>query len=50
MINNSSTTYGSIHPGRRRIGGSHRPVAPQFSAGSVATLRARGPVFAWPAD
>jgi len=27
-----------------------RPVAPQLSAGSVVTLRARGPVFAWPAD
>ena len=28
----------------RIVGGSHRPV------GSAVTLRARGPVFAWPAD
>jgi len=34
----------------RIIGGSHRPVAPQLSVGAVVTLRARGPVFAWPAD
>ena len=34
----------------RIIGGSHRPDGPQFSAGTVVTLRARGPVFAWPAD
>src|SRR5690242_13260952 len=34
----------------RIIGGSHRPDGPQFSVGTVVTLRARGPVFAWPAD
>ena len=34
----------------RIIGGSHRPDDPQFSVGTVVTLRARGPVFAWPAD
>jgi iron(III) transport system ATP-binding protein len=34
----------------RVIGGSHRPDGPQFSVGTVVTLRARGPVFAWPAD
>ena len=34
----------------RIIGGSHRPDSPQFSVGTAVTLRARGPVFAWPAD
>jgi ABC-type Fe3+/spermidine/putrescine transport system ATPase subunit len=34
----------------RIIGGSHRPAAPRLSVGAVVTLRARGPVFAWPAD
>ena len=34
----------------RIIGGSHRPDGPQFSVGAAVTLRARGPVFAWPAD
>jgi iron(III) transport system ATP-binding protein len=34
----------------RIIGGSHRPAAPQLSVGAVVTVRARGPVFAWPAD
>ena len=34
----------------RIIGGSHRPDGPQLSVGTVVTLRARGPVFAWPAD
>jgi iron(III) transport system ATP-binding protein len=34
----------------RIIGGSHRPVGPRLTIGAVVTLRARGPVFAWPAD
>ena len=34
----------------RITGGPHRPAGPQLSAGTVVTLRARGPVFAWPAD
>ena len=34
----------------RIVGGSHRPVAPHLPVGAVVTLRARGPVFAWPAD
>jgi iron(III) transport system ATP-binding protein len=34
----------------RVIGGPHRPVGPDLPVGSVVTLRARGPVFAWPAD
>ena len=42
----SATRMGGI----RIIGGSHRPDGPQFSVGTVVTLRARGPVFAWPAD
>ena len=31
-------------------GGPHRPAGPQLSAGAAVTLRARGPVYAWPAD
>jgi len=34
----------------RIIGGSHHPAGPQVSVGAMVTLRARGPVFAWPAD
>ena len=34
----------------RIIGGPHRPVGPDLPVGAVVTLRARGPVFAWPAD
>jgi iron(III) transport system ATP-binding protein len=34
----------------RITGGPHRPAGPHLSAGTVVTLRARGPVFAWPAD
>jgi hypothetical protein len=42
-------------PGARPIvvritGGPHRPAGPDLSVGTVVTLRARGPVFAWPAD
>ena len=31
-------------------GGPHRPAGPHLSAGAAVTLRARGPVYAWPAD
>jgi len=34
----------------RVTGGPQRPAGPQYPAGTVVTLRARGPVFAWPAD
>jgi iron(III) transport system ATP-binding protein len=34
----------------RITGGPHRPAGPQLPAGTAVTLRARGPVFAWPAD
>jgi len=34
----------------RVTGGPHRPVGPHYPAGTTVTLRARGPVFAWPAD
>ena len=39
------------HPVVVRItGGPHRPAGSHLSAGAAVTLRARGPVFAWPAD
>jgi TOBE domain len=39
------------HPVAVRItGGPHRPAGSHLSAGAAVTLRARGPVFAWPAD
>jgi iron(III) transport system ATP-binding protein len=34
----------------RVAGGPHRAAGPHLSAGTAVTLRARGPVFAWPAD
>ena len=34
----------------RVTGGPHRPAGPHYSVGTAVTLRARGPVFAWPAD
>jgi len=34
----------------RITGGAHRLAGPHLSAGTVVTLRARGPAFAWPAD
>jgi len=34
----------------RITGGPHRPAGPRLSAGTTVTLRARGRVFAWPAD